>query len=133
MSFTITRPSACSSSDEEAVKVKEDDRSGACRSAPAAAAHCRTSVPLDRRYPSRWSINFVRTGGNYNAASNGARPLPAGVRPAASGGRRPILKSGAKLGAPSAIAPSTTAFLHLLFLQQLHQVSGHLMVIERAS
>ena len=92
MSCTVIQTAPTPGIEEGALKTKGDDRSGSCRSAPAAAAQRRTSVPLDYSDPGRSSLDSVRiTGGDYDAAFNGTRPLPAGNRPAASGGRPQIL------------------------------------------
>jgi hypothetical protein len=92
MSYTVTQTAPTPGIKDGTLMKKGDDRSGSCRSAPATAVQRGTSVPLDYSDPGRWSLDSVRiTGGKYHAAINGTRPLPAGNRPAASGGRLQVL------------------------------------------
>lgn len=44
-----------------------------------AVAHCRISVPLDRRDLGSWSLNTARADEDYDAGLNSPRPLPLGA------------------------------------------------------
>jgi hypothetical protein len=81
MSYTVTQTPAARSSDEGALKAKVNDRSEVCRSAPVEAAECRMSVPLDRRDLTRWSLDFVRTGEDHDAALTIHDRYPLGLDP----------------------------------------------------
>ncbi len=76
--------------DEDVCESRGNVRPGVCRSAPAAGAQRRTSVPLDRHPLEEKSLGFVGVGGDYDAAIQRRRPLPVEARHTLKESERPI-------------------------------------------